>query len=253
MNSIDLVLKVVLATTLNGLASLGGGLIPSPFLHRHMGSVLAAASGVLLGTAFLDLLPEALEAGSSAAVMAACLGGFLSFFFVDVAFGSHATGQTAHRHDKAGPLILVGDALHNISDGVAIAAAFVADERLGWITTATVILHELPQEIADYAILIARGWSKASALAALFAVQLTGVAGALGALWLAGPTMNLMPALLAFSAGGFIYVAAADLMPQIRRRSDDSAAWVRVLLFLTGVAVMAFITAGHTHGHGHPH
>ena len=249
MNSMVLVFKVILATTLNGLASLGGGLIPSPFLHRHMTSVLAAASGVLLGAAFLDLLPEALEHGDTHSVMGACLCGFLCFFLVDVVFGSHAAGQTGHRHDKAGPLILVGDALHNVADGVAIAAAFSADEGLGWITTATVVLHELPQEIADYAILLARGWDKAKALAALFAVQLTGVAGALGALWLSGPTMGLMPLLLAFSAGGFIYVAAADLMPQIRRPGDEGTAWSRVLLFIAGAAVMALIAAGNGHHH----
>ncbi len=258
--SIKSIVFITIALTINGLGGLVGGLIPSPWLHNHLHSILAAAAGVLLGTAFLDLLPEAFHyaemlelAHYESSIFGAALLGFLVFFIVEISLGSHATGQHAHKHDHAGPLILVGDALHNIADGVAIASAFFIDTSLGCITTFTVIVHELPQEIADYSILIARGWSKQKALLSLLLVQGSSFVGALLTLYASENMKFAIPLLLSFSAGGFIYVAAADLLPSLQRLSndDENPAFKRVIFFFAGIAIMYLLAMTHSHGHGH--
>jgi zinc and cadmium transporter len=251
--SINFILSLTAALALNGLASLCGGLIPSPWLHRHMGALLAVASGVLLGTAFFELMPEAIYQAQHeeiAAIFTACLLGFLGFFLVESLLGSHATGQTGHRHDQAGPLILIGDGLHNFADGLAITSAFMVDSRMGWLTALTVISHELPQEIADYTILIARGWTKARTLLALLLVQCTGFLGAASCIFLAQFSWGANPYILAFSAGGFVYVAAADLMPQLKSSRRMGILWQSSWLF-TGVAVIWLLQIFTQHSRGH--
>ena len=237
---------IIAAVLIDGAAGLAGGLLPTAFLHRNLGALLALASGVLVGTAFLDLLPEALMGVSSPdqlhAILASCLGGFLVFLFVENFLGSHATGQTGHRHDHVGPLILVGDSFHNITDGLAIAAAFMTSTKVGIITSFTVILHELPQEIADYTILISRGWRKSRALLALLTVQLTAFIGVAGTYWFSATTLKITPHLLAFSAGGFIYIAAADLLPQLHRGNHGVGPVSRFTLFLIGIGAIGALS-----------
>ena len=235
-------LFIIAAVFIDGLAGLAGGLLPSSFLQRNIVAFLSLAAGVLIGTAFLDLLPEALEGQTTQQqilqIMGATVAGFVVFYCVERFLGNHASGQKGHRHDHVGSLILVGDSMHNITDGLAITAAFLTDVRTGILTSLTVVLHELPQEVADYTILLSRGWSKASALLALFIVQLTAFIGVYIALVLASPEWNLTPYLLAFSAGGFIYIAAADLLPELYRRDDQTKPFVKLLFFALGIAVI---------------
>ncbi len=233
---------IILAITLNGFAGLAGGLIPSSTIHTHLSKLLACAAGVLLATAFLDLLPHAFEFNqlslvpgqllhgevlfaanqhfSITTIFTACLIGFFAFYLIEMLFGSHATGQQGHRHDHVGPLILLGDALHNITDGLAITAAFMVNTPTGIATTATVLLHELPQEIADFTILISKGWTRKKALFWLFLVQLSAFLGMAAGLTLASEKFHFSPLVLSFSAGGFIYIAAADLLPGLHRISS---------------------------------
>src|SRR5688500_6941807 len=107
-------LWIIGAVLLDSVAGLSGGVLPAAFVHRHLASLLAFAAGTLTGAAFLDLLPEALH-GSAAPheVMIACLAGFVTFYVVESFLGSHAAGQSGHKHSTIGPMILVGDALHN--------------------------------------------------------------------------------------------------------------------------------------------
>lgn len=247
------ILLICFAVLAEGATGLAGGLIPSTFLHKHLTALLSLAAGVLLGTAFLDLLPEALESlGTSTDshsilfVMAAALVGFLVFFIVEHFLGSHAAGQKGHKHDHTGGLILIGDALHNITDGLAITAAFLVDIRTGALTTLTVILHELPQEVADYTILLSRGWSQTRALIGLFLVQLSAFIGVAIALKLSSAEWKFTPYILSFSAGGFIYIAAADLLPEIQRASEDtphnSKHWIRLAYFVLGILIMGALS-----------
>lgn len=247
------IVSLTVALTLNTLASLGGGFIPSAFLHRHMEGILSAASGVLLGAAFFDLIPDALEMGAAAslhrpALFGALVAGFVGFYLVEMLLGSHAAGPGhRHDHDQAGPLLLAGDALHNFADGVAMAAAFLADPRLGWVATLGVIAHELPQEIADYAILIARGWTKPRALLALFIVQGSAFAGAAMSILLSSAATKATPLLLMCSSGGFLYVAAADLLPSLNLKRRSPGQIQRILWLIAGVGAMALLAALHGH------
>ncbi len=232
---------IVLAVVLDGLAGLSGGLLPSAFVHKHIASLLAFAAGTLTGAAFLDLLPSALHDSNAqpVAIMIACLAGFVGFYIVESFLGSHATGQGGHKHNAVGPMILVGDAIHNATDGVALAAAFMVDTKTGIATTLAVLVHELPQEIGDFAILVSHGYSRGRALFWLFLVQFSALIGALAALWVAELTAHATPMLLAVSAGGFIYIAAADLLPELQRHKPNGGALTKLLSFCSGLLIIA--------------
>lgn len=231
---------IMAAVLLDGLAGLAGGVLPTEFVHRHISTLLAFAAGTLLGAAFINLLPASLMGSTPPhEIMLACLLGFVAFYVVESFLGSHAAGQSGHKHSTIGPMILVGDALHNSTDGIAIAAAFMADFKTGIAATLAVIVHELPQEISDYSILVTHGYSRKRALCALVLVQLSAVFGALGALWAATLTTSAAPFLMAVSAGGFIYIAAADLLPEIQRQKSERGPTVKLLSFCCGVASIA--------------
>ena len=137
-------------------------------------------------------------------------------------------------------MILIGDALHNTTDGVAIAAAFLLDVRAGLATAAAVLVHEIPQEVGDYAILISTGYSKGRALFYLCLVQFSAVLGAVGAILASELIVNSTRTLVAISAGGFIYIAAADILPELRRQQQGRAI-ARVLIFCAGLGIIALL------------
>lgn len=231
---------IIGAVLLDGLAGLSGGLLPTAFVHRYIATLLAFAAGTLIATAFINLLPEALSTTAVPhEVMLFTLLGFITFYVVESFLGSHAAGQSGHKHSTVGPMILIGDALHNATDGIAIAAAFLAGTKTGIATTLAVIVHELPQEIGDFSILIAHGYSRARAIFYLVLVQFAALIGALGALWAATAMTTAAPYLMAVSAGGFIYIAAADLLPELQRRESDHGPFVKLLSFSAGIAVIA--------------
>lgn len=233
---------VMIAVVLDSLAGLSGGVLPNDFVHRHISSLLAFAAGTLVGATFLDLLPEALSMGLNPhVIMLAALTGFIVFYVVESFLGSHAAGQSGHKHSHIGPLILVGDALHNAADGIAIAAAFLADVKTGIATTIAVIVHELPQEIGDYTILISHGYTRRRALMSLLIVQCAAVLGAIAALLASAATQAASPFLMAASAGGFLYIAAADLLPELHRRKGDGSPFAKLASFSLGLGVIALL------------
>lgn len=232
-------LWILAAVVLDGAAGLTGGVLPPAFVHRYIVNLLAFAAGTLLGVAFFDLLPEAIHnAPQVHVVMIACMAGFGIFYVVESFLGSHAAGQSGHKHSTIGPMILVGDALHNTTDGVAIAAAFLADTKTGIATTLAVIVHELPQEIGDYTILVGHGYSRGRALFYLCLVQLSALVGAAGTIWAAESLAAAMPVVLGISAGGFIYIAAADLLPELQRHKSNTSNTLKFLSFCAGLALI---------------
>lgn len=231
---------ILAAVFLDGIVGLSGGVLPQTWVHRNITTLLAFAAGTLLGVAFFDLLPNALgAAGSPQQVMEAAMAGFAVFYAVESFLGSHAPGQHGHEHNTIGPMILVGDALHNSTDGVALAAAFLVDVKTGVATTLAVLIHELPQEVGDFAILVSHGYSRGRALFYLCLVQFSALVGALGALWAAEKIQAATPVLLGISAGGFIYIAAADLLPELHRRRKDGSAAFKLVAFCFGMATIA--------------
>jgi len=217
--------------------------------------MVSYAVGALLGAAFLRLLPEAFSATDNVEnVFAATLAGVLGFFLLEkLALWRHAHehGAAAGVHDhsrRSGLLIVIGDAIHNTVDGVAIAAAFLTDARLGVITTLAVIAHEIPQEVGDFMILLHAGYTKRKALLLNLLASLTSVAGGIAGYFVLQQTRAAVPYVLAVSAASFIYIAVADLIPDMHRSVDArSTAW-QVALIAVGVATIALLQqlrAGH--------
>ena len=186
--------------------------------------LLSFAAGVLLATTFLDLLPEAVTLDRAPGnVFVATLGTMIAFFLLERLWhGFHVPeGATHPGHQRPSPyLILVGDGLHNFIDGLAIAASFAGGPALGFVTTLAVIVHEVPHELADYGVLVAGGMTPRRALVMNF---LSGLTAVLGALVFFASGVAVVPYVawcMAATAGMFLYVASADLIPQLHHHPE---------------------------------
>ncbi|MGH8808525.1 MAG: ZIP family metal transporter [Noviherbaspirillum sp.] len=230
-------------------------------LSKMVERMVSLSVGILLSTSLLHALPEAFESQADAhTLFAVLLGGLLGFFLLEkfaILRHSHHYEGDSHGHEhgydkheagRAGWLILVGDSLHNFTDGILIAAAFLADPRLGVITSLAIIGHEIPQEIGDFIVLLNAGFSRTRAyvynlICSLMAV----VGGVLGYLMLERAS-DWIPYVLVFASSGFIYIAVSDLMPQMQRRATLRETVPQILLITVGVAIVLFLT-GQTHSH----
>jgi zinc and cadmium transporter len=207
---------ITAAIVVDGAAALVGGLLPDAWLIRRRAGLLGFAAGTLLVAAMLNILPEAIAARGPGALW------WSAGSFVGVALAEWALSGHVHRRGGTAapvpPLTLLGsDALHNVADGMAIAAAFVISVPLGVVTSLAVILHEVPEEIGDYVLLRAAGVPKRRALLALAGVQATAGAGAFGTLVAAAQTERLTGIALSIAAGSFLFIAATDLLPEVLR------------------------------------
>jgi zinc and cadmium transporter len=208
-------------------------------MDRLAPKLISFAVGTLLGVAFLELIPHAFESQADAhGLSGMLLVGILFFFLLEKSSlwrHSHHHEHDGHHHDHGfdahaagtnGFKILVGDGLHNFSDGVLIAAAFMSDVKLGIITTIGIVAHEIPQEVGDFIILRNAGFSRAKALWYNVASSFTSVLGGLLGYLLFAQIGPAMPYVLALAAASFIYLAVADLIPEMQRRNDaGSSAW----------------------------
>jgi len=207
------------------------------FLRRILMALVGFASGSLLGGAFVHLLPEALEEAGQAVFHYVIVG--IVFFFAMEKFL-----YWRHCHEGECPvhnfvyLNLIGDGIHNFIDGTIIAASFILSYDLGVATTLAVIFHEIPQEIGDFGVLIYGGFAKRKALAYNFVSALTAVVGALITYHLAyikGIEQFLVP----FAAGGFIYIAGTDLMPELHKKYLAKESLIQLVAILTGIGLMS--------------
>ena len=209
--------------------------------------LISYAIGALLGAAFLEVLPNAIEAhGEAGAATTIVLAGILGFFVLeklvlwrhchDHHCEGHEAQQPAQDHGRSGLLILVGDTFHNFVDGVLIAAAFMQDLRLGLITALAIIAHEIPQEVGDFLILLHSGYSRLKALAFNLLSSLATLLGGLLAYFALSAVQGVVPMFLALAAASMIYVAVADLIPGLHKRTELGATLQQVLLIAAGVA-----------------
>lgn len=236
-------LNILIATVSISLLSLVGLFFFSwkqDVINKLILSLVAFAAGTMLGSAFLHLLPEALEQTSTQTVFISVLGGFVIFFAIERLLH----WRHCHTEDGKCPvhvfayLNLIGDSLHNFMDGLLIAASFVANPALGWSTTIAIATHELPQEIGDFAVLLHSGMSRGRALFLNFVTALTAVAGALIGYYLLA-TYSILPILLPMTAGGFIYIATVDLVPELHRATPSAKkALGHFSLFILGIVLM---------------
>jgi len=235
------VLWVAIAITLDGAAALVGGLLPDAWLERHRAGLLGFAVGALLAAAVLDLAPHAFELAGVATVPWLA-GGFVAMAVLEVLLHAHGHHYELPRERLVPYALLGSDAVHNFSDGMAIAAAFLVSPRLGAVTSFAVIIHELPEELADYAVLRAAGLAKWWSLVALALVQLTaglGAAATLLGLHAGGPATGLV---LALATGTFVWIALVDLAPAVIRGQSARARLAALAGCVVGVAVIAVAT-----------
>lgn len=219
--------------------------VKKEILQKFLLFLVSFATGGLLGGAFLHLLPEAVEElglGWNFSLMV--LGGILVFFVLEkFIFWRHCHIPTSKQHPH--PLVfmnLVGDGFHNLLDGVMITASFMIDFSLGVATTMAVLIHEIPQEIGDFSVLVYGGFSKTKALFFNFASGLTAILGALLTLILGSRFTNLVPLILPFTAGGFIYIASSDLIPELKKETNLKKSLLQLLGLLLGIGLMLLLT-----------
>ncbi|MGX2041949.1 ZIP family metal transporter [Methylocaldum sp. MU1018] len=248
----NLLLWIVIFTLIGGVLSVLAAslflMIPDHHHPRVLPHGISFALGALLGVAFLDLLPHAVEtvgAERSDTVFAAVLAGILGLFLLEKLLlwrhchaGDCETHTDEHFHQPAGTLIVLGDGIHNFVDGVLIAAAFLTDLHLGIVTSLAVFAHEIPQEVGDFAILLKSGYSRAKALFYNLLSSLATLLGGILAYYSLENLREALPYFLALAASSFVYVAVADLIPSLHRRTNAGAAVQQVAMIGAGVLLI---------------
>jgi zinc and cadmium transporter len=269
---LNTLLWIILVTLLSGVLSvLAAGLflaLPARQREAVLPHLVSFATGALLGAALLALIPHAvLGAGSERVhqVGIALIAGIALFFVLekfllwrhchDDHCDEHTVSEDGHPaahghapehvHDRArrsasGALVLVGDALHNVLDGVLIAAAFLTDVHLGLVTAVAIMAHEIPQEVGNFAVLLHSGMSRARALALNLLASLSAVIGGVVGFFALEQSLALLPFALAVAAASLLYIAVADLIPGLHRRIDPRSSVTQVVLIGLGVALVAF-------------
>lgn len=211
-------------------------------LKNSLLHLVSISAGTLMGSAFFHLLPEALGLLPVQATLMVTLASFIGFFAIEKILHWRHCHKGHCKVHQFGYMNLIGDAIHNFVDGLVIAGAFIVEPALGWVTTLAVASHEIPQEISDFGVLVYSGFSKKSALLMNVGVALTAVLGGIIGYILGGAVETLAAILLPAAAGGFLYIAASDLMPEIRKETDQKKSYVAFSLFLIGVALMYGLT-----------
>ncbi|HEV8257610.1 MAG TPA: ZIP family metal transporter [Casimicrobiaceae bacterium] len=224
---------------------------------RWIAWLVSFAVGALLGAVFLDLLPEALAHGSVERVMTSVLAGVLAFFLLekfvlwrhahDAPFDEPGARVPAHHDDadtfvgRPGLMIVIGNSVHNLCDGIAIAASFVADYKLGVATTLAIVSHAIPQQVGDFAVLLHSGYTRRRAFAMnLLTAAATLAGGLIGYLALAS-MQQMLPTVLALAAASLLYVAVADLIPGLHRHVAPEHTLQQVALIGGGIATVALL------------
>lgn len=234
---------IIIFTFIGSILSLFGGsllLLKKQISESFACYLIAFAAGALIGVAFLDLFPEAVNEAGEADVFLPALVGFVTFFFAErvIRIFHH------HRHsseESAKPstfLVIFGDGVHNFVDGVVITTGFLTAIPVGIITSLAVAAHEIPQEIADMGVLLANGLSKPKALVFNFLSALTALAGALIAFFFASFIEQYLYIFLALAAGHFLYIAASDLIPELHETHTEERKIPLALIFVLGIAAV---------------
>jgi zinc and cadmium transporter len=235
----------LIATLLISIVSLVGVLfLFTEWTERRAMLFVSFAAGVLLATAFLEMLPEAVEHrqtdGNFFIAALAAMGGF--FLLERFLAGFHSHDDTHAAPSPSGYFVLIGSTVHNFIDGVVIAASFMVSPMLGVTTTIAVAAHELPHEAADFLVLLNARFSRGSALFLNFLSGLAAMIGALWCFWFEGLVAAHLPWFLAATAGMFIYIAASDLLPELHH-SHTRREWIYAVPFFVGVALIAVMGA----------
>jgi len=222
-------------------------------LQRLVFILVSLAVGALMGNVFFHLIPESFETIESHGLIAVLiLAGILAFFILEKFLNWHHGHDVEHleNHPRSyGYVSLMADGLHNFTDGILIAAGWMAGPEIGMATTLTVILHEIPQEISDFGILIHAGFTARKALWLNFYAALAAVLGTVVTLLAGSAIENLSQYVLPVAAGGFIYLAGTDLMPELNKDHSRRNALIQLVMILAGLLLMYLVSGSHTHHH----
>jgi len=263
---VNLLVLIIIFTAIGGILSVMAAAVFLLLPERHRNTVLphgiSFAIGALLAVAFWGLIPEAFEAVEPAqfqVLSGTVLAGILGFFVLEKLliwrhchFGECEAHGDEHEHDghghghshahatakSAGSLIILGDSIHNFVDGVLIAAAFLTDVKLGIVTSLAVAAHEIPQEVGDFAILLQSGYSRSKALFYNILASLGTVLGGVLAYFSLEDLHNSLPYFLALAASSFIYIAVADLIPSLHKKTDMKTSLQQIALIIAGVLLI---------------
>lgn len=245
--------SILLANLFISLVSFSGvvTLAAQKLRSKSMISVFVSfAAGTLLASAFINILHEALETGSVDSVLLLTLTGMIFSFFLERFFvWHHHHHEEMHNIKPSAWLVIIGDAIHNFVDGLAIAATFIASPAIGWATTVAIAAHEIPQEIADFSVLRHSGVDTKKALLINFLSALTAILGGIVGFYFIHSFEGMLPLALGFTAGIFIYVASADLIPSLHEEHHSGGTFKQVAPFILGV--MLILTLSQTIIHEH--
>jgi len=232
---------IFLATFIVSLISFVGVItlsLKDKILNKILLILIGLSAGALMGGAFLHLLPEAVEKSTGLNVYLFVLVGFILFFLIEkVLHWRHCHKGECDVHTFH-YMNLVGDSIHNFIDGLIMAASFVVSIPLGITTTIAIATHEIPQEIGDFGVLLYGGFSKKRAIMLNFVVALTAVLGGIVGYFVSNLIENIVVFILPFAAGGFIYIAATDLVPEIRKELDMKKYMATLFVFICGILIM---------------
>lgn len=243
-----MLLYILVFTLLGSILSLLGGvflLFKKNLTEKISHFLISFAAGVLLGTAFFDLLPEALGESDPRIVFGFVVGGFLFFFIMErfIHWAHHHPHEFQEPVKPTVPLIMFGDSIHNFIDGIAIAATFLVDIKLGIITSLAVAAHEIPQEIGDFAVMLKRGIKPRRVLLFNFFSALTAIIGALITYVFGNQVKDLLPFFIAVTAGFFLYISATDLVPEIHEKNRTGFALFETALLVLGVITVYLLVS----------
>ena len=237
---------IILATIIVSLISFVGIItltLKGQILNTILFVLIGLSAGTLMGGAFLHLLPEAVESSEKFGVSLLdmflfVLVGFILFFVIEkVLHWRHCHKGECEVHTFT-YMNLIGDSIHNFIDGLIMAASFVASIPLGLTTTIAISTHEIPQEIGDFGVLIYGGFSKKKAIVLNFLVALTAVLGGLVGYLISSRIGNVVSYILPFAAGGFVYIAATDLIPEMKKEVDIKKSMMTLVVFICGILIM---------------
>ena len=254
----NILLLIIIFTAIGGVLSVMAAALFLLLPEKHQETVLphgiSFSIGALLAVAFWGLIPHAfeeIEISQFQSLSATILIGILSFFILEKLLiwrhchhggcDAHNEGHESHElkdHQVAGTLILIGDAIHNFVDGILIAAAFLTDVQLGIVTSLAVAAHEIPQEVGDFAILLKSGYGKKKAIIYNILASLATVIGGILAYFSLEDLHDKLPYFLALAASSFIYIAVADLIPSLHKKTDIKSSLEQIALIIMGVVLI---------------
>lgn len=263
-----LLLWVLLATVTGGLiAVLVASWLAYKVFAQYLHHMVSLSVGVLLSVALLHLLPEAFEGavGDAHVLFGLMLASLIGFFVLEkialLRHSHHHEGDGHHHHSghdrheagRGGVLILIGSSLHNLCDGVLVAAAFLTDPLLGVLTAASIIVHEVPHKLGDFVVLLNAGLARRRAFALILFTSLCSAVGGIIGYFVLQQAQGWVPYVLVVAASSFLYISVADLMPQMHERVSLADAVPQLLLVGVGVALIYSVTTLMHHGHEHEH